>query len=129
MTDSAFQWIFDKASNMSIQRKKQVSITTARDGISRVVSRGTPPKRFTVKLPDGMPWSSIRANIIAAEALDKITTASITIKAEGMEWYYGSSNPTLETYTVRCVEFPEWTLTAHDQVSWSSPFVFEEVPA
>ena len=125
MTDSAFQWSFDKAENLSINRKKMVSTTTARDGTTRAVSRGTPPKIFTVKLADGMPWSVNRDNIIAAEALDKITTASITIKSTGLEWYYGGTAE--ETYTVRCTEFPDWSLTAHDQVSWSGPFVFVEV--
>jgi hypothetical protein len=30
-------------------------------------------------------------------------------------------------WTVRCVDFPTWTLFARDQVSWSGPFVFYEV--
>lgn len=30
-------------------------------------------------------------------------------------------------FTVICTEFPQWTLFARDQVSWSGPFVFNEV--
>lgn len=125
----SFQWIFDTAESISINRKKQVAITTARDGKVRSVSRGTPPKRFEVKLPDGLSYSSIRTNLLAAEALDRVTTASIQIKYSLFPWYYNNVSPgTNETYTVRCVEFPEWVIFARNQVSWSGPFVFVEVP-
>ena len=30
------------------------------------------------------------------------------------------------TWTVRCVDFPQWTIFARDQVSWSGAFVFQE---
>ena len=30
------------------------------------------------------------------------------------------------TWTVICTEFPQWTIFARDQVSWSGPFVFYE---
>lgn len=124
----SFQWIIDNAQSLSINRKKLVATTTARDGIVRAVSRGTQPKRIEVKLPDGIPWTTLRTNIIAAEALDKISTAVITIPYAKFPWYYGNVNPgTNETYTVRCVEFPEWNIFARDQVSWTGPFVFIEV--
>ena len=124
----SFQWIIDKAETISIYRKKMVAQTTARDGKVRAVSRGTLPKRFEVKLPDGLRWSEIKDSIAAAEALDRISTASISISDPGMGWYYGGTVPGSPTsYTVRCVEFPEWTLMARDQVSWSGPFVFVEV--
>ena len=128
----SFQWIFDNAETLSINRKKMVAQTTARDGSIRTVSRGTMPKRFTVKVPDGLRWTDIKSLIAASEALDKVTTATVTIgtaASSGFGWYYGSTVvPTVaDTYTVRCVEFPEWTLFARDQVSWSGPFVFVEV--
>jgi hypothetical protein len=128
----SFQWIVDNAESLSINRKQMVATTTARDGSTRAVTRGQMPNRITVKLPDGLRWTDIRANIIAAEALDKVTTATITIgtsSTTGYGWYYGTTtvpfSPT--SYTVRCVEFPEWTLFARDQVSWSGAFVFVEV--
>lgn len=124
----SFQWIFDRAETLSINRKKMVAQTTARDGVVRAVSRGTQPLRFTVKLPDGIPWTWIKDSIAAAEALDKISTATVSISHPGMAWYYGGTMPaTPPTYTVRCVEFPEWTLMSRNQVSWSGPFVFIEV--
>jgi len=124
----SFQWIIDKAETLSINRKNMVATTTARDGGVRAVSRGTQPKRFTVKLPDGMLWSVIRSDIAAAEALDRITSAVITIPYAKFPWYYGNTAPgSNDSYTVRCIEFPEWTIFARDQVSWSGAFVFVEV--
>lgn len=124
----SFQWIVDMAEQISIERKKIVSTTTARDGTVRAVSRGTPPKRITVKLPDGPRWSDLRTDIAAAEALDKITTATITIPYSKFPWYYGNVAPVSdESYTVRCVDFPSWTIFSRDQVSWSGAFVFQVV--
>ena len=119
----SFQWIFDKAETLSINRKKMVAQTTARDGQVRSVSRGTMPKVFTVQVPDGIAWSDLKSSIEAAEVLDRITSASITISAARFPWY----NNTDETYTVRCTTFPEWTIFARNQVSWSGPFIFTEV--
>jgi hypothetical protein len=124
---SAFQWIIDKAETISINRKQMVSTTTARDGSIRAVSRGTQPKRFTVKLPDGMRWTDIKDFIVATEAKDRISSDTISISAEGQSWFYTNSgyySPSI--YTVRIVSFPEWTLFARNQVSWSGPFVFVE---
>jgi hypothetical protein len=119
----SFQFIIDRCETLSINRKKMVAQTTARDGQVRSVSRGTMPKVFTVKLPDGIAWSDLKSLIAAAEVLDRITAASITISAARFPWY----NNTDETYTVRCTTFPEWTIFARNQVSWSGPFVFTEV--
>lgn len=124
----SFQWIVNNAETLSINRKKMVASTTARDGVVRVVSRGDQPKRFEVKLPDGPRWEDYRDNIVAAEALDKISTAVITIPYAKFPWYYKNVQPGAdESYTVRCIEFPEWVIFARNQVSWTGPFVFVEV--
>jgi hypothetical protein len=124
----SFQWIIDKAEALSINRKKITASTTARDGTVRAISRGTQPLRFTIQLPDGLPWTDIRTDLAAAEALDRISTATLEIKYALFPWYYGNVNPgTNLSYTVRCVEFPEWTIFSRNQVSWSGPFVFVEV--
>ena len=123
-----FQWIVNNAESISVNRKRQVSTTTARNGIVRAVSRGTQPKRFEVKLPDGLPWSSFRSDILAAEALDKITSATISLPYAKFPWYYNNTAPASdESYTVLCTDFPEWTIFSRNQVSWSGAFVFVEV--
>ena len=119
----SFQWIVDRCETLSINRKKMVAQTTARDGQVRSVSRGTMPKTFEVKLPDGIPWSELKTYIVAAEALDRVTSANITFEASRFPWFVTTD----ETYTVRCTQFPEWTIFARNQVSWSGPFVFTEV--
>lgn len=123
-----FQWIVDKAEAISINRKKMVATTTARDGTVRAVSRGTQPKRFEVKLPDGIPWTELSTDIAAAEVLDRITTATISIPYAKFPWYYNNVNPGTDlSYTVRCIQFPEWTIFSRNQVSWNGSFVFQEV--
>lgn len=124
----SFQWIVNQAQSISINRKKLVASTTSRDGKVRSVSRGTIPKTFEIRLPDGIRWSDLRTDIAAAEALDRISTATISIPYAKFPWYYGNVAPgSDESYTVRCINFPEWTIFARDQVSWSGPFVFQEV--
>lgn len=201
----SFQWIIDNAESISIDRKKIVGSTTARDGTVRTVSRGAQPWKFEVKLPDGPRWTDIRRYISQAEALDRVTSANIQLNDSGHDWLVGyqgdsvnytgfvasitqgSSSITLTTspttssgykfragdfiqlgssgkvYTVAadvaynsntvtlhrpvlestatgvslrvaencvfnviCAEFPNWTLFARDQVSWSGPFIFVE---
>jgi hypothetical protein len=124
----SFQWIIDRAEQFSIERKKIVATTTARDGIVRAVSRGTPPKIISVTVPDGIRWTELRSDIIAAEALDRISTATISIPFAKFPWYYNNIQPAQnESYTVRCIEFPSWSIFALNQVGWSGPFVFVEV--
>lgn len=123
----SFQWIINNAESISINRKRTVAQTTARDGKVRAVSRGTPPKRFEVKLPEGLPWDSFKSSIEAAENLDRVTTATITIPYAKFPWFYNNVNTGDLSYTVICTQFPEWTIFARNQVSWSGPFVFVEV--
>ena len=201
----SFQWIIDNAESISINRKKVVASTTARDGTTRSVSRGGQLWRFDVKLPDGPRWTDYRQLISQAEARDRVTSDNIQFNNSGHDWlvqYQGNSanytgfvativqgsaditlttspstpsgykfragdfiqlgasgkvytvaadvaynsntvtlhRPVLEAsasgvslrvaencvFNVICVQFPEWTLFARDQVSWSGPFVFAE---
>ena len=125
----SFQWIVNYAESISINRKKTVAQTTARDGKVRAVSRGTPPKRFEVRVPDGIPWTTLKSNIEAAEALDRVSTATISIPYAKFPWFYNNTNPGTDlSYTVICTQFPEWTIFDRNQVSWSGAFVFVEVP-
>jgi hypothetical protein len=124
----SFQWILNNAESFSINRKKVVASTQSRDGTVRAVSRGTAAKRFEVTLPNGVAWTTFRSNIIAAEALDRYQTATLSIPYAKFPWYYGNTAPgSDESYTVICTNFPEWIISARDQVSWSGPFVFVEV--
>jgi hypothetical protein len=120
----AFQWIFDTAESISINRLQNTSITTSRSGIIKTISRGTPSKIITVKLPDGLPWSSYASLIAEAEAADRIDVETITISSTKFPWMTTVTG----NYTVRCRDFPQWTIFARNQVNWSGPFVFVQAP-
>lgn len=200
----SFQWIIDNAESISINTKKIVATTTARDGTARAVSRGGQTWRFDVKFPDGPRWTDYRQLITAAEQLDRTTVANISLSATGHDWLVGyqgnsvnitgfaatwtqgatsitlTSSPTTSSgykfragdfiqlgttgkvykvaadvafnsntvnvhrpiidangsgtlrvaencvWSVLCINFPEWTLFARDQVSWTGSFVFIE---
>ena len=85
----SFQWIIDNAESISIESKKIVASTTARDGTTRGVSRGGQIWQFEVKLPDGMRWTDVRQNISKSEVLDKITTTTIQLNNPGHSWIVG----------------------------------------
>jgi hypothetical protein len=69
----------DYAETLSIDTKKIVASTTARDGTTRAVSRGGQIWKFDVKVPDGLKWRDMRTYIAASEALDKTTAATINL--------------------------------------------------
>ena len=124
----SFQWVFDTAESISINKRSVVGQTITRNLTVRATSRGTAPRRFTVKLPDGLRWSDTATYIQTIDGRDKFTTESIRINNPNYtSWIAaGDINPST-AYTVICVEMPEWTIFARDQVSWSGPFVFYEV--
>ena len=124
----SFQYVFNKATSLSISRTDTVASTQTRNGIVKAVSRGTPKKIFSVRLPDGPKWADERASIEALETLDKHTSDAITIPFATHPWYYSNSAPgSDEGYTVLCIDFPQWEVFGNQQVRWSGPFVFVEV--
>lgn len=124
----SFQWIFDNAESISIDRKAQVGQTITRNNTVRAVSRGNGIHKFTVKLPDGIRWQDAASYIQAAEAKNRFTSEVVDLNDAGMaEWLHNGGILPTDTWEVICVEFPEWTIFARDQVSWSGPFVFYEV--
>ena len=207
MTTTAFQYIFDNAESISIDRRAVTAQTISRDQTVRTVSRGGQIWRFDVRLPDGIRWSDARPYIEAIDYADRYTKGTVQINNSGYNswltsyrgnsvnytaflatWYSGSSFITLTssptttsgykfragdviqlrntghvytvaqdvaynsntvylnrpvidadaltgqslfvgpnaTWNVYCVELPQWTIFARDQVSWSGSFKFYE---
>jgi hypothetical protein len=60
MTTTAFQYVFDNAESISINRRSTTAQTISRNNTVRTVSRGGNVWRFEVKLPDGIRWSDAR---------------------------------------------------------------------
>lgn len=124
----SFQWIIDNAEGLAINRLKVVATTQSRDGSVRAVTRGVVKRKIEVEFPAGPRWSDFRTNILAAEALDRDTVATIVIPYAKFPWYYGNVQPANnESYSVLCVQFPQWRIFARDQVSFDGPFIFVEV--
>jgi len=80
---TAFQYIFDNAETISIDRKAVVAQTITRDQTLRSVSRGGKVWRFDVKLPDGIPWSTARPYIEAIDYADRYTVGTVQINNAG----------------------------------------------
>ena len=124
----SIQWLMDSAEQLSINRLQTAGSTTSRDGTYRAVQRGANPYIFTIKLPDGPRWSDIYTYIEALETLGTYTPETgVQIKYSKFPWFYGNSAPASnDSYDLIIVNFPQWTIFARDQVSWSGPFVLVE---
>jgi len=83
---TAFQWVIDNAESISIDRMKNVSTVTSRNGTVRSVGRAGQPWKFTVALPTGPKWSAVRQEISKIEALDRVTVGQIQINNAGHSW-------------------------------------------
>jgi hypothetical protein len=121
----SFQWIIDKAETISINTKRMVATTTARDGTVRAVSRGGQVWRFDVKVPDGITWSELRQYISQAEQLDRVSTATISLSATGQSWLYKyQGNSVNKTGFVATIVQGNSTITLTTSPTTSSGFKF-----
>lgn len=117
----SFQFIFDNAETISVNNRPVVLQTITRNNTVRATNLGGAVKRYTVKLPDGIPYREISANITAAETLGQHTSANVTVTLDGTVY---------DTGNVICTVFPNWTLFGAgniNQVSWDGAFEFYEV--
>lgn len=86
---TAYQWIFDNASSISINKRATVAQTVTRDGTVRRASRGAKIWRFTVE-PAPSLWETARPYITAIEHLDRIQSAQVQINNPGYNsWLTG----------------------------------------
>jgi len=124
----SFQWVFDNAESISINNRALVGQTITRNQTVRATSRGPGIYKFTVTLPDGMPWDKVASYIKDIDAADRFTTETVSLSDEGYtSWIHNGDLTPDQSWTVICVQLPEWTIFARNQVSWSGPFVFFEV--
>lgn len=123
MTTTAFQYVIDNAEAISIDSNPTVAQTISRDFTVRSVARSAAKKRFTVQLPNGMPYDLAKSNIAAIITAGKFTPGTITISPSTYGSWFTTSTT---TYTVICTDLPQWTVTSRNQVSWSGPFTFIE---
>jgi hypothetical protein len=96
----SFQWIFDHAENLSITKRPVVSQTISRDQRIRAVSRGGNVWKFTVTLPTGMEWSSMRGYVEGWENAGLLKNQSVTISKAGHSWINGYRGDATSTSTM-----------------------------
>lgn len=84
----AFQWIFDNATNISVDTKPVVAQTVTRSGITRSVNRGGQPWIFDVTLPSGPRWSEWRPYLARIEEYDRHTEDTIQFNHTGQEYLF-----------------------------------------
>jgi hypothetical protein len=101
---TAFQFIFDNAESISIDRRAVTAQTISRDQTVRTISRGGQIWRFTVKLPSGLRWSDIRGHIEDIEHADRYTTGQVQINNAGY-------NDWLTTYQGDSTNITNWSAT------------------
>lgn len=83
MTTTAFQYIFDNAESISIDRSAVTAQTISRDQTVRTVSRGGQIWRFTVKLPDGIRWTELRPYIESIDYAGRYTPGTVQLNNSG----------------------------------------------
>jgi hypothetical protein len=111
----AFQNVIDYAETISINRLKVTASTSARDGTTRAVSRGSGAWEFEVKLPDGPTWTTYRPLIEKMEALDRVTTSTVQINKASMSYingYQGNYTNVVGTITASYTSGTTLTITA-----------------
>lgn len=118
---SAFQWVFDRASTILINKRAVVAQTQTRDQTVRAISRGGQVWRFEVRLPDGLPWTESRQYIEALDAADRFTEGQVQISNTGYtNWlnaYQGTATST-QGFTA------SWTQGSNSIQITASPAIF-----
>jgi len=89
MTTTAFQTVIDYAETISLNKMKKVSQTVSRDGTVKSTSLGGQVWTFEVKLPNGLPWTTLRPLIEDMETLDRVSVGTIRINSAGHSWITG----------------------------------------
>ena len=85
MTTTAFQYIFDRAQTITVDRRAVTAQTISRDSTVRTISRGGQVWRFTVAVPT-LPWSEARPYIEAIDAAGRYTAGTVQIRQSGQAW-------------------------------------------
>jgi len=83
MTTLAYQWLFDNAESISIDKRPTVASTITRNNTVRSISRGGESWKFRVRMPDGMPWDENRAYIEEIMSAGRTTVGNVQLSDAG----------------------------------------------
>lgn len=83
---TAFQLVIDNATTISINKRRKVGTSVARDGTVKATSLGGQLWQFEVQLPSGPKFSDYRPFIDIVEYLDRTTVGQIQLNTTGQEY-------------------------------------------
>ena len=86
----SFQYLFDNATAIGIDKKPTVAQSITRDNTVRSLARGGATWRFSVTMPDGMPYDDWRSELAALDQLDRTTTDTIKLNNSGYTSWFTS---------------------------------------
>lgn len=94
----SFQWMIDNAESISVTKRPVISQTVSRDQHVRSVSRGGAVWKFTVKMPQRMPWNNwSRGYLESIDTNAMLKSQTINLAKSGYEWltkYRGDATST-----------------------------------
>lgn len=85
----SFQWIFDNAGSLTIDKQPTVAQTITRNNRVNAVVRSGYTYRFTVGMPTGYKYSLARKYITEYEQLGRYTTDTVSIPQDYISGYKG----------------------------------------
>lgn len=87
---TAFQWVFDNAVDVQINKRGVVAQTTSRDQTIRAVSRGGQIWRFSVTPCPGLRWQDpgVRAYIEQLDQADRIESQLVNFNTTGLTFIF-----------------------------------------
>lgn len=85
---TGFQFIFDNAGQLSVNKQPDVAQTISRDGTVRATSRGNATWAFSVGFADGIQYSQLREVWETVLSLGKHTTDTIQLNSTGYSTWF-----------------------------------------
>jgi hypothetical protein len=85
----AYQWVFDNAETLSINKRGITAQTISRDQRIRSVSRGGEIWRFTITMPTGFPYNNNRGYIEALDQADRTAVEFVNLSKPGYSYIVG----------------------------------------
>lgn len=95
---NAFQFIFNNATSISVNRRGRVSQTQSRNGRVNALARGGQVWEFVVAPPPIMSWTASRAMIEAIDKADLVNVLPVQINKPEHNWivrYQGGFAPSM----------------------------------
>jgi hypothetical protein len=85
----SWQWVFDNATSIGVNRRQTVTQTQSRNGRVNSLSSGGQVWEFRVTLPQVQEWAEARKYVEAIDYADRVTVETVQINNPQHEWIVG----------------------------------------